>query len=260
MHEAQLLTNIVSTHTLIHTHTHTHTATHSHTHTHCHSHTHTHTHTATHTHTHTHTHTATHSHTHTHTLLHTLTHTHCYTHTHTHTHCHTLTHTHTHTLLHTHTLIHTHTRTHTRTHTVLEGFEILHPSSQFRSARRTDQQLLTKQQPATGLAEQYESANKIPALHLFTPLREDGKNAMLFFSDSEFFFEHWRVNMRKKMMRRKTAADLLSVSCTSSMCASISLVRSLHSPAFYRTVYVPSLHSPALPSFLLHWFNNAVIP
>ena len=101
---------------------------------------------------------------------------------------------------------------------VLEGFEIPHPSQQFKSDKRIDQRILTQQHMPASLLEQYETMDKTPALYLFTSLWEDERDALHMYSNPDFFFDHWRRNMQKQTMQRKTTVDLLSVSCLWCIC------------------------------------------
>lgn len=94
---------------------------------------------------------------------------------------------------------------------VLEGFEIPHPSNHFRSERKIDQCLLSQKHTPAALVEQYQGTST-PSLHMFTGLWEDGRNALHMYSNPEFFFQHWRTNMQKPVLRRRTTANLLSVS------------------------------------------------
>lgn len=94
----------------------------------------------------------------------------------------------------------------------MEGFEILLPSYHYKSKKQVDQQHLTQQNKPAALVEQCETIDRTPALHVFTHLWEDGRNALHYFSNPGFFFDHWRTNMQKAAMRRRTTVDLFSVS------------------------------------------------
>ena len=94
---------------------------------------------------------------------------------------------------------------------VLEGFEIPHPDFQFRSDQTTGQHLFTRQTVLPALNEQITGAWS-PDLHVFTSVWEDGRNGMHMYSNPDFFFEHWRINIQRETMRRRTAVDVLSVS------------------------------------------------
>lgn len=95
---------------------------------------------------------------------------------------------------------------------VLEGFEIPHPDYQFKSNRNIDQRLLTQQHAPAALTEQYNLAEKPPALDLFTSDWEDGRNAMQLYSHPGFFFQSWREGIQKETLRKMSQMDLLSVS------------------------------------------------
>ena len=94
---------------------------------------------------------------------------------------------------------------------VLEGFEIPHPDFQFRSNQTIGQHLFTRQTVPPSLNDQIEGAWS-PDLHLFTSVWQDGRNGMHMYSNPDFFFEHWRINIQRETMRRRTNVDLLSVS------------------------------------------------
>ena len=96
-------------------------------------------------------------------------------------------------------------------YTVLEGFEIPHPDDQFRSNRTIGQHLFTKQTVAPALMDQILAAWS-PNFHVLTPHWEDGRDAMHMFSNPDFFFEHWRINIQREAMQRRATVDMLSVS------------------------------------------------
>ena len=96
-------------------------------------------------------------------------------------------------------------------YTVLEGFEIPHPDNQFRSDQTMGQHLFTKQTVAPALMDQILAAWS-PNLHVFTPHWEDGRDAMHIFSNPDFFFEHWRINIQRETMQRRATVDVSSVS------------------------------------------------
>lgn len=96
-------------------------------------------------------------------------------------------------------------------HTAVEGFEIPHPDFQFKSKREVTQFILTKQQPPEPLEAQIQSAHT-PPLHLLSSLWPDGRNGQHLYSNPGFFFEHWRTSIKKETLRRKSTANLLSVS------------------------------------------------
>ena len=96
-------------------------------------------------------------------------------------------------------------------YTVLEGFEIPHPDNQFRSDQTLGQHLFTKQTVAPALMDQILAASS-PNLHVLTPHWEDGRDAMHMFSNPDFFFEHWRINIQRETMQRRATVDMLSVS------------------------------------------------
>lgn len=91
-----------------------------------------------------------------------------------------------------------------------EGFVIPHPDLHFKSDRHIDQKLLSKKHTPQALLEQINLASS-PALYKFNSLWEDGRNAMHFFSNPDFFFENWRNSVRKEAMRRKSTVDNLQM-------------------------------------------------
>ena len=73
------------------------------------------------------------------------------------------------------------------------------------------QHLFTKQTVAPALMDQILAAWS-PNLHVFTPHWEDGRDAMHIFSNPDFFFEHWRINIQRETMQRRATVDVSSVS------------------------------------------------
>lgn len=84
------------------------------------------------------------------------------------------------------------------------------PASHFRSYQPKDQCLLSLSTGPTALLHQYNAAMRKPALHTFTLLRDDGRNALSLYSNPEFFFDHWRKNMEKEAVRWRRSGNLES--------------------------------------------------
>ena len=96
------------------------------------------------------------------------------------------------------------------------------PASHFHSDQPKDQCLLNVHVGPSALLRQYHNAMEKPALHVFTPLRDDGKNALHLYSNPEFFFGHWRSDMEKKAARKRQSGILeSSVSTLSSRAAAL---------------------------------------
>ncbi len=65
------------------------------------------------------------------------------------------------------------------------------------------QQLLSIETSPESLTQSYLSCNPNPNLHQFTPLFDDGRNAMCLYSYPEFFFMSWRQSIEKEAKRNK---------------------------------------------------------
>ena len=85
------------------------------------------------------------------------------------------------------------------------------PASHFHSDQPKDQCLLNLQTGPVALVRQYNHAMEKPALHVFTSLWDDGRNALHLYSNPEFFFGHWRKDMEKKVARKRQS-DILESS------------------------------------------------
>jgi len=82
---------------------------------------------------------------------------------------------------------------------VQEDLQILFPDGHFESEQVIEeQQMILQQLPKTTKDCYYREATPPPALHIFTQLREDGENAMHFYSNPNFFFEYWRLSVQQK--------------------------------------------------------------
>jgi len=82
---------------------------------------------------------------------------------------------------------------------VQEDLQILFPDGHFESEQVIEeQQMILQQLPKTTRDCYYRDAKKPPSLHIFTTLREDGENAMHFFSNPNYFFEYWRLSVHQK--------------------------------------------------------------
>ena len=82
---------------------------------------------------------------------------------------------------------------------VQEDLQILFPDGHFESEQVIEeQQMILQQLPKMTKDCYYREATPPPALHIFTQLREDGENAMHFYSNPNFFFEHWRLSVQQK--------------------------------------------------------------
>jgi len=91
----------------------------------------------------------------------------------------------------------------------MEDLQILFPDGHFESEQIIEeQQMVLIPLPKTTLGHYYHNqSNPPPSLHEFTIMREDGENAMHFFSNPNFFFEHWRLIMQRKAEEEAEAEE-----------------------------------------------------
>lgn len=90
----------------------------------------------------------------------------------------------------------------------MEDLQILFPDGHFESEQVIEeQQMVLVPLSKTTLEHYYRQASATPSLHQFTMMREDGENAMHFFSNPNFFFEHWRLVMQRKAEEEAKAEE-----------------------------------------------------
>ncbi|XP_051902682.1 actin-binding protein WASF3-like isoform X1 [Hippocampus zosterae] len=65
----------------------------------------------------------------------------------------------------------------------------------FKSSTIQDQQVLSKGSTPTSLTDMYDSSDQPPPLRDLTAFREDGSDAMRFYSDPSYFFDLWKEKM-----------------------------------------------------------------
>lgn len=70
-----------------------------------------------------------------------------------------------------------------------------------------EQQMVLLPLPKTTLEYYRHEAIAPPDLYQFTALRDDGENAMHFYSNSNFFFEHWRIAIQHKAEEEARAEE-----------------------------------------------------
>ncbi|KAK3511669.1 hypothetical protein QTP70_014560 [Hemibagrus guttatus] len=76
----------------------------------------------------------------------------------------------------------------------------------FRSNLSQDQQLFTRPSLPQPLHETYRTCNEPPPLHILSIYREDGKEALKFYTDPSYFFDLWKEQMlqdTKDIMKEK---------------------------------------------------------
>ncbi|XP_015363275.1 PREDICTED: wiskott-Aldrich syndrome protein family member 3 [Diuraphis noxia] len=79
----------------------------------------------------------------------------------------------------------------------------IHMRKAFKSAIVFDQQVLSRDTMPAPMLEMYSQCDKPPPLYKLNPYREDGKDGMKFYTDPDYFFNLWRLEMLKdteKMM------------------------------------------------------------
>lgn len=90
----------------------------------------------------------------------------------------------------------------------MEDLQVLFPDGHFES-----EQIIEEQQMAliplskTTLDYYRHQATQPPDLYQFIMMREDGENAMHFYSNPNFFFEHWRLAMQRKAEEEAKAEE-----------------------------------------------------
>ena len=90
----------------------------------------------------------------------------------------------------------------------MEDLQILFPDGHFESELIIEeQQMVLLPLPKTTLDYYQNHVTLPPDLHQFTMLREDGENAMHFFSNPNYFFEHWRMLMQRKAEEEAKAEE-----------------------------------------------------
>lgn len=78
------------------------------------------------------------------------------------------------------------------------------PTSQretFSSDMSCDQQVLSKQQMPSSIAELYQTCDRPPPLNNLDPYRDDGKDGLKFYTDPTYFFELWKRDMMKETIK-----------------------------------------------------------
>lgn len=69
--------------------------------------------------------------------------------------------------------------------------EDIKPAEAFTSQKRLDLNVLNRTNMPESMRLLYERAEPAPALHLLSPHREDSLDCARFYSDPDFFFNHW---------------------------------------------------------------------
>lgn len=69
------------------------------------------------------------------------------------------------------------------------------------------QQVLSKQQFPTSIAELYQNCDKPPPLNKLDSYRDDGKDSLKFYTDPKYFFELWKKDMLKGQQQYRVSAQ-----------------------------------------------------
>lgn len=80
----------------------------------------------------------------------------------------------------------------------------------FKSDQVINQQLLHVQSGPEALTEQYRSCDPKPDLHQFTPLFDNGCNAMSLYSNPDYFFIEWRKSIEREAIIMKITEQSVS--------------------------------------------------
>ena len=81
--------------------------------------------------------------------------------------------------------------------------------SHFKSTRKEDQQILSRETLPTAVYDSYQSCDQPPALNEFTQYRDDNKEGLKFYTDPNYFYRLWVqeqneiLEKKKKKVRRK---------------------------------------------------------
>ncbi|KAL2296165.1 hypothetical protein Nmel_017707 [Mimus melanotis] len=76
----------------------------------------------------------------------------------------------------------------------------------FKSSTTQDQKLFDRDSLPVPVLETYSSCNAPPPLNMLSPYRDDGKEALKFYTDPSYFFDLWREKMlqdTKDIMKEK---------------------------------------------------------
>ena len=81
----------------------------------------------------------------------------------------------------------------------------------FESDHTIEQQLLSIAKGPEALTEQYQQLEEKPAIHLFNGLSEDKPNALNYYSNPNFFFDHWRLQIEREALKRLSSSGTFDV-------------------------------------------------
>lgn len=73
----------------------------------------------------------------------------------------------------------------------------------FKSTVVMDQQVVGRATLPNSMSEKYNMCDAPPRLQDMNSYRDDGKDALKFYTDPTYFFELWREEMRKEQDRKK---------------------------------------------------------
>lgn len=73
----------------------------------------------------------------------------------------------------------------------------------------TDQQVVGRATLPKSMAERYTACDAPPRLQDMNLYREDGKDALKFYTDPTYFFELWREEMNKEPKKKKKVGSTL---------------------------------------------------
>ncbi|XP_066279381.1 actin-binding protein WASF3-like [Branchiostoma lanceolatum] len=75
----------------------------------------------------------------------------------------------------------------------------------FKTSIIPDQQVTSRQSMPSAMQDTYNQCDKPPPLNILTPYRDDGKEGLKFYTDPNFFFELWCMEMQKDVQAIKDA-------------------------------------------------------
>ena len=87
--------------------------------------------------------------------------------------------------------------------TFLVSLQDINIKKAFKSTVVTDQQVVGRVTLPKAMCERYDGCDAPPRLQDMNAYRDDGKDALKFYTDPTYFFELWREEMKKEQDRKK---------------------------------------------------------
>lgn len=122
----------------------------------------------------------------------------------------------------------------------------------FSSDMTCDQQVLSKQQMPSSIAELYETCDQPPPLSKLDQYRDDGKDGLKFYTDPTYFFELWRKDMMKdtvKAQQQQESAATADVLYKYLQKATLNDQRSTHQQNIPTQITGSAIHQPPVSHY-----------